>query len=125
MLILGMLGVFLCLFPTLSSATNTTTRADVHRNGSNENNNGLKRTLSSLPIIDILYDSETQMIEIVSSVDCEANIFVYDLSGNLIEYTESMDTVLSLPMGVSECFIRIEASTWYATALVGTECHGI
>lgn len=69
-----------------------------------------------LPVIELIYDSDQKSIEINCSADCEATISVYDSLGNIIVFSESIDTILYLPeIDNSTLYIEIESNYWYAT----------
>jgi len=52
-------------------------------------------------------------------MDCDATVFIYDINGNLIDYSDSMNTILYLPKTTDQVFyIRIESYYWYATAKI-------
>lgn len=66
-----------------------------------------------------MYDSNSKSIEIISSTDCDATVFIYDINGNLIDMADSLDAKLSVAGTDSLKFIvRIESDLWYATATI-------
>ena len=104
------IGITISLF-TMSAYAGQT-RAEVYKWNH-------ERTPVRLPTIDIIYDSASQSIEIISSMDCDATVVIYDMNGNLIESSTSLDDILYVS-GVdnSVFYIRIESDNWYATATI-------
>lgn len=111
------IGIMISLFTM--SAFAESTRAEIYRLGHDSIKDGRERTPTRLPIIDIVYDPNSKNVEIISSIDCDANVFIYDLSGNLIASSDSLDKILSIvDSNSSAFFVRIESSNWYATATI-------
>ena len=112
------IGITISLFTMSASAGQT--RAEVYKWNHESIMNGRERTPARLPTIDIVYDSSSKSIEIISSIDCDATVFIYDMHGNLIESADSLDEILYLLGTNTSIFIvRIESSNWYATATIG------
>ena len=111
------IGITISLF-TMSAYAGQT-RAEVYKWNHESIMNGRERTPVRLPTIDIIYDSASQSIEIISSMDCDATVVIYDMNGNLIESSTSLDDILYVS-GVdnSVFYIRIESDNWYATATI-------
>ena len=111
------IGIMISLFTTSSFAGQT--RTEIYTWGHDSIRNGRERSSACLPIIDIVYDSNSKSIEIISSMDCEATVFIYDTNGNLIDLADSLDVILSVAGTNSLKFIvRIESDLWYATATI-------
>lgn len=111
------IGIMISLFTTSSFAGQT--RAEIYTWGHDSIRNGRERSSARLPIIDIVYDSNSKSMEIISSMDCEATVFIYDTNGNLIDLADSLDATLSVAGTNSLKFIvRIESDLWYATATI-------
>lgn len=112
------IGITISLFTMSANAGQT--RAEVHRWNHESIMNSRERTPARLPIIDIVYNPAIKSIEIVSSMDCDATVFIYDINGNLIDSADSLYAVLSVAASNSSIFlVRIESNNWYATATVG------
>ncbi len=113
------IGIMFSLFTVSASAGKSTDRATVHRRSNTTIGNSLQRSPAQLPSIDVIFDSDNLTIEIISSMDCEASISIYDAYGNLIDFSNSMNTILYLPETTNQVFyIRIESHNWYATATI-------
>ena len=81
--------------------------------------NGRERSPISLPTIDIVSDSTERSIEILCSAEYEALVYLYDLKGNLIAVSDSMDAVFYVPESIStNVYLKIESELWYATATI-------
>lgn len=111
------IGMMFSLFTM--SAADKQTQADVYLWNHESIRSGRERSPSRLPTIDIVYNSDCQIIQIFSSMDCDATVFVYGMDGNLIDSAESLDTILSVTGTNSQIlFVRIESNSWYATAFI-------
>lgn len=72
-----------------------------------------------LPVINVIYDSETKTVEFECSIECEASVFLYDAYGNLIDMSDTIDNVIYLPEGCgSVLHVQIESDNWYATTYI-------
>lgn len=94
------------------------TRAEVHRWNHESIMNGRERSPARIPTIDIVYESSTQSIQIISSMDCEATVYIYDINGNLIDSADSLDDILNVSNASGTLYIRIESCAWFATATI-------
>lgn len=95
------------------------TRAEVHRWNHESIMNGRERTPALLPMIDIEYDSILKSVKIISSIYCDATVYIYDMDGNLIDSADSLDEILSVEgINCSVFNVRIESNNWYATAII-------
>ena len=111
------IGITISLFTVSANADQT--RAEVHRWNNESIMNGRERTPALLPVIDIVYNPSIKCIEIVSSIDCDATVFIYDINGNLFDSANSLDVILSVAgVNSSIFFVRIESNYWYATATI-------
>lgn len=110
------LGIMLSLSIQSIYADKTTNPADVHRWGHESIGNDIHRTPARLPNIYITYDSDVNTIEISCMENHNATVSLYDATGNLIDYSDSLNTVFLLPPSANGTYhIRIESDDWYAT----------
>lgn len=101
------------------SAAEKQTQADVYLWNHESIRNGRERAPARLPTIDLVYNSDCQSIQIISSMDCDATVFAYDMYGNLIDSADSLDTTLYVSDAyTSQIFISIESTYWYGTAIL-------
>lgn len=109
------------IFPLITmSASECKTIADAYRWSHESVRNGRERSAICLPTIEVIYDSDSQSIKIISSMDCDATVFIYDINGNLIASAVSLDEILSVDgTNNSVFFVRIESDNWYAIATIG------
>ncbi|MDE6238281.1 MAG: hypothetical protein K2M13_06785 [Muribaculaceae bacterium] len=115
--ILCSLIMIVSLFCIPIQGAKTTERAVVHRTPNSSTEKDIHRAPARLPIIDIIYDSDERTIMVVSSMNQEATIFIYDVFGNIIVTADSFDEIIYLPeYPVSEISLRIETHLWIATA---------
>lgn len=113
------MGVMLSLFSLSVSASEKVTRADVHRLNQGSVGEQIERSPILLPDIYIIVDSNARTLKIDSSAKCDATIYVYDNFGDIIELSDSLDSILIIPeVGSSIYDVRIVSDYWYATAKI-------
>lgn len=111
------MAVAISLFATSVHAEKKISRTEIIKRGHESILNGIERSSVRLPSVDIIYDTDTRVIEIVCSVKCDAIVYLTDSYGNLIGTFDSIDMPLYLPESFDSVFhIRIESDNWYATA---------
>ncbi len=67
--------------------------------------------------IEAFYDSDNNIVEVISDGSIEAEIFLYDANRNIIGYSSHLDTTFGLPIGYRGILIlEINGENWYATA---------
>lgn len=80
---------------------------------------GIERSSFYLPSVNIIYDTETQSMEIVCEQDYNVSISIYDESGNLIILTDLLNIEFQLPKTSAKTYmIIIVSSRWKAIANV-------
>lgn len=107
--------VFLAL-PAFSEST-TEVFMEFYLNGNEEDGTTVNRSRMRIPTIDVVYDSETETIKITSSELFEANVYVYDCSGTIVSYANTLNTTVSLPSSDSYT-IYIESKKWYGIGYI-------
>ncbi len=113
------MGIMISLFTEPVYADRTANKLEVHPWSCGSASKLGTRSPMRLPFIEVIYDSFTKSIEFVSDVDCEATVLIYDMNGNLLEASDSMDDIIYVPSTTSSVFyIRIESVNWYATATI-------
>lgn len=111
------IGITMFLFTMSAKADQT--RAEVLLWSHESIMNGRERSPACLPTIYVVYDSVLKSIEIVCSMDCDATVVIYDISGNVIDSADSLKAILSVVETNSPIFfVRIESTNWYATATI-------
>jgi hypothetical protein len=113
------IGIMMLLFTKPVNAEQTITEAYIWNHESI--NNGRERFLNQNPTVDILYDSAERSIKFISTIDCDdsVNIYVYNSHGELIDYANSLDSVIYIHEVVGTAiYFRIESDSWYATATI-------
>lgn len=110
-----LIGIITSLFSVSVQAEHT--RAEVTVTNHGQIKDGIERAPFRLPTIEVYFDRDALTLQVVSSIDCDASVYLYDDTGNLIESADSMDTLLYLPVSAtSMVHLRIESERWYATA---------
>lgn len=107
--------LFLMAIAMTSSAFSERTRHHmrVHQSGSSDLNTEIERSPLSLPLA-VYYDSETYIFEIWCDNDnIQAEVYVYDKSGNVEAYSPYMNVALTLTSSGSHS-ILIVGDGWEA-----------
>lgn len=77
------------------------------------------RAPERFPDISAAYNSDTCLVEVGCSDSIEAEVFLYDMTGDLIDYSSTVNTTLSAFEVNSNFFtIYIEGENWSATAII-------
>ena len=86
----------------------------LQRNGNTTPSTTVRRTPTHLPL-EVVYDDESRQVEITGDEETVAQIYLCDESGNTLDYSSSVNTVLNVPDGYSGLVIlRIESEDWIA-----------
>lgn len=98
-------------FPSMAEKTTTTLR--FHRHGNHQLSQEVNRAPARIPAIEVYYDSETQTIEVVGDEYVEAEVFLYDEEGNVVDYSSTLNAIFSVSAPGSYR-ILIQSANWYA-----------
>ena len=67
--------------------------------------------------IEVFYDTETHIVEVYGDEAMDAEVFIYNASGDLVNYSSSLNTELTIPTsGIYT--IQIESEGWYALGVI-------
>ena len=89
---------------------------DVHRKNDPQKSTGVHRA-PMLINIDVYYDTETHIVEVYGDEAMDAEVFIYNASGDLVNYSSSLNTELTIPAsGIYT--IQIESEGWYALGVI-------
>ncbi|MDE6717457.1 MAG: hypothetical protein K2J70_04610 [Muribaculaceae bacterium] len=101
-------------FPTLSVLANQTNIRIKYQPKKTETQTSHRAPLN-LPI-EVLYDSDTLTVTIISALETEAEVYIYNASGELEDSSPCLNTVLTI--GESEYHtILIESQDWSARGI--------
>lgn len=113
------IGIMISLISVSAYADRTTKKIEVCTTHDESASKLGTRSPMRLPIIEVIYDSSINLIEIVSDIDCDATVYIYDVTGNIIATSDSLDTLLYVPDSISSGFyLKIESELWYASAYI-------
>lgn len=88
----------------------------IFQKGNDQSNTQPNRKPMHLPI-EAFYDSDNNIVEVISDGSIEAEVFLYDANRNIIGYSSHLDTTFGLPIGYRGILIlEINGENWYATA---------
>ena len=85
---------------------------ELHRRNYPENTQEVNRTPMRLPI-EVIYDSEKHIIEVVGNESLEAEVFLYNANGTLEYYSSILNTEIPI-MASGTYIIQIQGDGWYA-----------
>ena len=89
---------------------------EFHRKINPGKNMQVNRAPMRMPI-EVVYDSDTHNIKVIGSNDIEAEVFLYDITGSLENYSSTLNTdFYNLRCGTYT--IQIEGKGWYAEGMV-------
>ncbi len=92
---------------------------EYHRKSKPGTQTQVPRVPMKLPI-DIIYDTEANLVEIVADDTIDANVYVYNCSGAVVYYSSSVNTEFSI--APNECYtIIIDGEGWYAEGVIGDD----
>lgn len=122
--LLLIIGIIIPLFAMHVNAEQTTHQVYVKRNdttvGPSNPTIGTKlhRSQMMLPSVELVYDTETNSINIICSCDCDAEVMIYDAAGNIVAISDIKDTILVPSLNYGSYNVVIEAESWYGTAKI-------
>lgn len=83
-----------------------------HRKIRPENNKDVNRAPMCLPI-EVVYDSDTHKIEVIGNESLEAEVFLYNESGTIEDYSSILNTDFTVWTS-GTYIILIQGDGWYA-----------
>lgn len=86
---------------------------DFHNKNNSHKHTTVDRAPARIPAIEVYYDSETQTIEVVGDEYVEAEVFLYDEEGNVVDYSSTLNAIFSVSAPGSYR-IHIQSANWYA-----------
>lgn len=70
--------------------------------------------------IEVFYDTEMHIVEVYGDEAMDAEVFIYNASGDIVNYTSSLNTELTIPAsGIYT--IQIESEGWYAVGVIDAQ----
>ena len=85
---------------------------DFHRKSIPEKNMKVNRAPMRLPI-EVIYDSDTHIIEVIGNESMEAEVFLYDAAGSLEDYSSTLNAHFTV-WTPGYYTIRIQGDEWFA-----------
>ena len=91
---------------------------EYHQLGQGTQSTTVRRSPSRLPV-DVFYNNETHQIEVTSSDEVSAQVFLCDKNGNTLDYSPCINAVLDVPHNYNGIIIiRIDSANWIATGKI-------
>lgn len=88
------IALFLASFNMIASAETRNVLLEFHR-GTHPNNTKVDRAPMRLPI-EVVYDSDTSTIEVISSLNQNAEVYIYNANGCIVGYSRALNTSITL-----------------------------
>lgn len=89
---------------------------EFHRKIRPENSRDVNRAPMRLKI-EVVYDSDTHKIEVIGNASVNAEVFLYDASSTLTNYSSSLNTNFTI-LTPGTYIIQIQGDGWYAEGKV-------
>lgn len=70
--------------------------------------------------VEVYYDRDTRVVEIVGSESVEAEVFLYNATGTLENYSPALNTEFRL-ISSGEYTVVIQADNWSATGIINAD----
>lgn len=91
-------------------------KVDIKSSSQNSTARPIRRTPLRLPI-DVVFDNETMTIEVSCASDLEGEVYVYNASEELEDYSPCLNSILSVSNSDYHT-ILIEGDGWSATGMI-------
>lgn len=113
LLLLGLIVVFAIqsfasekeVFLSLKTTSKSQTNIPVHRSP------------IRFPQINVIFNPDENIIVIESSESIDVDVFLYDADGNVVDYSNTLNTTFQL-LSNGEYTLYIEADSWYAIGYI-------
>ena len=113
--------IIVCIF-TLTSGTYAAKKDvlfEFYKNGKRNENTQVDRTVIRFPNIIAVYDDTDKTINIMGDEDIEASIYILDNELNIVDYSNSINTIFYLPISSQHFFyVYIEGDIWCAYTII-------
>lgn len=114
------LTLILCLVLSIVStvvASKKEVLLQYKRNAPDKENGKVHRAPERIPDISVIYDSEMCTIDVECDEPVEAAVFLYDANGNMLDYSPTVNALLSTNEATAfPLSIYIESESWSASA---------
>lgn len=108
-----LLGMLLTLISFMSNAAQENAYLKYYK-GTHSKNTTVLRSPQQ-PSIDVIYDNEARQILVSGEDDIEAQVFLCDTDGTLLDYSTTINAKFDVPeKWTNMLIIRIEAEDWIA-----------
>lgn len=85
---------------------------EIHSNSDSDKHTQVDRAPMRLPV-EVVYDTDKHTITVSGDDSLEADVSLTDETGNVLEFSPSVNTTLNIPDGYSGIIvIRIESADW-------------
>ncbi len=113
-----LLSAMLCLVLSVSAEKQKEEKQPVsleyHKTGHGGFNTGVNRTLIEFPSIEVVYSYALNAIQITSDAVDDGEVYVYDNSGAMVGYANTLNANIQLPSASGTYTIYIIGTDWYA-----------
>lgn len=67
--------------------------------------------------IEVFYDTETHIVEVCGDNEMDAEVYLYNAAGDVVDYSPIVNAEFSITVSGSYT-IRIESESWYAIGII-------
>ncbi len=108
--------MFVLSMVSIVSAEQKSVPLEYKKTCNDNNHTKVHRAPERIPVINVYFDNDTRLITVESEETTDAEVFLYDDLGNVIDYTSTLNAVLYSDSAVSGILnIIIKANSWTAT----------
>lgn len=117
------IGIMIPFFAMHVNAEQTTHQVDVVYTNPDVGSNPAigtnpHRSQIMLPSVELVYDTDNNAIDIECSCECDAEVTVFDATGNIVAISDINDTIFVPSSNNCSYSVIIEAEYWYGTAII-------
>ena len=112
-------GVLIFIGSLQAHAGKSRVAMKIYQTGNVNGSTTVRRSPMRIPIY-LFYDDELRQIEISGIEDMKAEVFLYDSTGNLENYSSSLNTVFTV-LTSGTYIIEIQGDGWYAEGEIEVE----
>lgn len=117
-LLLGMLlSLTINAHATDSESSESMVFLEFQKKSQSQSNSRVNRTPIRFPQINVTFNPDENIIVIESSESIDVDVFLYDADGNVVDYSNTLNTTLQL-LSNGEYTLYIEADSWYAIGYI-------
>ena len=104
---------------SIISAEQKNVQLDYKKTKNESSHKNPHRSPERIPAISVIFNTDTRQISVESDEVIDAEVFIYDYLGNIIDYSPELNSVFDIDFNNSRTqFIEITGITWTATGKI-------